>query len=72
MISLCSKNKHSIKLLATSKKIDHKIFARVSPVMISDEHPLATVKGVLICTSKRKCCWRCNALWERCWEASYS
>lgn len=45
-ILYAQKMKHSIKLLATSKKIDHKIFARVSPVMISDEHPLATVKGV--------------------------
>lgn len=36
----------SIKLLATSKKIEHHIFARVSPVMISNNHPLATVSGV--------------------------
>ncbi|NLK97618.1 MAG: homoserine dehydrogenase [Epulopiscium sp.] len=36
----------SIKLLATSKKINHRIFARVSPVMIDKDHPLATVNGV--------------------------
>jgi homoserine dehydrogenase len=36
----------SIKLLATSKKINNRIFARVSPAMINKDHPLATVNGV--------------------------
>lgn len=36
----------SIKLLGTSQKIDQRIFARVSPVMIGKEHALATVNGV--------------------------
>jgi len=45
-ILYAEKIKHSIKLLATSKKIDHRVFARVSPVLISNDHPLAMVKGV--------------------------
>ena len=37
----------AVKLFATSKKIDGKIYAMVSPFMISDEHPLYSVNGVL-------------------------
>jgi len=35
-----------IKLLATSKKIGKKVYARVAPVMIDEEHPLSNVNGV--------------------------
>jgi homoserine dehydrogenase len=35
-----------IKLIAISRKIDDKIFARVSPAIISKEHPLANVEDV--------------------------
>lgn len=35
-----------IKLLATSKKKDDHVYARVSPMMINDDHPLSTVNGV--------------------------
>jgi homoserine dehydrogenase len=37
---------YDIKLLATSKKIDHKVYAMVSPMMINREHPLSNVSGV--------------------------
>lgn len=45
-IAYAEKIGYTIKLLATSKKVEHCIFARVSPVMISKKHPLATVNGV--------------------------
>lgn len=35
-----------IKLVATSKKVDDKIYARVSPVIIAKSHPLANVEDV--------------------------
>lgn len=35
-----------IKLLATSKKINHKIYARVTPMMLGSNHPLSNVHGV--------------------------
>jgi len=35
-----------IKLIAISRKLDDKIFARVSPAIISKEHPLANVEDV--------------------------
>lgn len=35
-----------IKLIAISRKVDGKIFARVSPAIISKEHPLANVEDV--------------------------
>jgi homoserine dehydrogenase len=37
---------YDIKLLATSKKVDHKVYARVAPMMLGAEHPLANVHGV--------------------------
>ena len=37
---------YSIKLLATSKKINHEIFATVAPMMLGSEHPLANVNDV--------------------------
>lgn len=37
---------HEIKLLATSKKVDDHIYARVCPMLLDSEHPLATVNGV--------------------------
>ncbi len=37
---------YTIKLLGTCKKDDHEIFARVSPVMIPKQHPLAPVHDV--------------------------
>lgn len=37
---------YDIKLLATSKKIDHKVYAMVSPMMISKNHPLSNVNDV--------------------------
>jgi homoserine dehydrogenase len=37
----------SIKLLAIAKKIDNEIEARVHPTLISQEHPLASLNGVL-------------------------
>jgi len=36
----------SIKLLATGKKVDGKVFAMVAPIMIGSEHPLYGVNGV--------------------------
>jgi len=36
----------SIKLLATGKKVDGKVFAMVAPMMIGSEHPLYGVNGV--------------------------
>ena len=36
----------SIKLLATSKKVDNKVYARVAPVMIRANHPLFSVNSV--------------------------
>ena len=45
-IKYAKKMGYSIKLLATSKKIDHKVFARVAPMMLGAEHPLANVHGV--------------------------
>lgn len=41
-----SKMGYTIKLLGTCKKMDHEIFARVSPVMIPLKHPLAPVNDV--------------------------
>ena len=35
-----------IKLLATSKKVDEKVYAMVSPMMIGKDHPLSNVNGV--------------------------
>ncbi|GMQ60158.1 homoserine dehydrogenase [Vallitalea sediminicola] len=35
-----------IKLLATSKKKDEKVYAMVSPMMIGKDHPLSNVNGV--------------------------
>lgn len=35
-----------IKLLATSKKMDEKVYAMVSPMMIGKDHPLSNVNGV--------------------------
>ncbi|WP_024833680.1 homoserine dehydrogenase [Ruminiclostridium josui] len=35
-----------IKLIAVSKKINDKIFARVSPAIVTSEHPLANVEDV--------------------------
>lgn len=35
-----------IKLIAISRKLDNKIFARVSPAIVSKEHPLANVEDV--------------------------
>ncbi|GKX30474.1 homoserine dehydrogenase [Vallitalea longa] len=35
-----------IKLLATSKKLDEKVYAMVSPMMIGKDHPLSNVNGV--------------------------
>ncbi len=35
-----------IKLLATSKKIDDKVYAVVAPIMIGNDHPLSNVNGV--------------------------
>ena len=35
-----------IKLLATSKKIDRRVYAMVSPMMIGRDHPLSNVNGV--------------------------
>lgn len=37
---------YDIKLLATSKKKEDKVYAMVSPVMIGGEHPLSNVNGV--------------------------
>lgn len=37
----------SIKLIGTSKRVDNGFYAMVSPKMISDEHPLAGVNGVM-------------------------
>ncbi|MCT4597358.1 MAG: homoserine dehydrogenase [Vallitalea sp.] len=37
---------YDIKLLATSKKQDDKVYAMVSPIMIGKEHPLSNVNGV--------------------------
>src|SRR5699024_5447573 len=37
----------AIKLFGTSKKIENKIYAMVSPVMIGEEHPLYSVNGVM-------------------------
>ncbi|MGN0481578.1 MAG: homoserine dehydrogenase [Lachnospiraceae bacterium] len=37
----------TIKLFATSKKVNGSIYAMVAPFMISDEHPLYSVNGVL-------------------------
>lgn len=37
----------SIKLLATSKKIDNHVYAMVAPFMISESHPLYSVNDVL-------------------------
>lgn len=37
---------HEIKLLATSKKEGDSIYARVCPMLIDTDHPLATVGGV--------------------------
>lgn len=37
---------HTIKLIAVSKMLDGKIFARVSPAMIEKSHPLANVEDV--------------------------
>ncbi|TCK87946.1 homoserine dehydrogenase [Natranaerovirga hydrolytica] len=37
---------YDIKLLASSKKIDNNIYARVAPMMLGSEHPLANVHGV--------------------------
>lgn len=37
---------YDIKLLATSKKKNDKVYAMVSPVMIGSEHPLSNVNGV--------------------------
>ncbi len=36
----------TIKLLAVSKKTEHDVFSRVSPAIISKEHPLAVVNNV--------------------------
>lgn len=41
-----SKMGYTIKLLGTCKKKDHEIFARVSPVLIPLQHPLAPVNDV--------------------------
>ena len=38
---------YSVKLLASSKNVDGNLYAMVSPVMISPEHPLFTVNGVI-------------------------
>lgn len=38
--------KREIKLLATSKKVDDKVYARVAPVMLDEEHPLSNVSDV--------------------------
>lgn len=35
-----------IKLLATSKKVDDKVYARVAPTMLDKEHPLSNVNDV--------------------------
>lgn len=45
-VSYLSKLGLFIKLLAVSKKIDDKIYARVSPAIISKEHPLSSVEDV--------------------------
>jgi len=37
---------YDIKLLATSKKIDNKVYAMVAPFMINNEHPLSNVNDV--------------------------
>ncbi|MCT4542510.1 MAG: homoserine dehydrogenase [Vallitalea sp.] len=37
---------YDIKLLATSKKKDQKVYAMVSPMMINKDHPLSNVNGV--------------------------
>lgn len=37
---------YDIKLLATSKKKDEKVYAMVSPMMIGKDHPLSNVNGV--------------------------
>lgn len=37
---------YDIKLLATSKKKDDKVYAMVSPMMIGRDHPLSNVNGV--------------------------
>lgn len=45
-IKYASKMGYTIKLLGTCKKDGHEIFARVSPVMIPTQHPLAPVHDV--------------------------
>lgn len=37
----------TIKLFGTSKKVDNKVYAMVSPVMVGDEHPLKNVNDVM-------------------------
>lgn len=37
---------HQVKLLATSRKEGDQIYARVCPMLIDEDHPLATVSGV--------------------------
>jgi homoserine dehydrogenase len=45
-IAYAAKRNSSIKLLATAKIIDHGVFARVSPVVVPNSHPLSTVVDV--------------------------
>ena len=46
-IKYALKLEKAIKLFGTSKKIENKIYAMVSPVMIGEEHPLYSVNGVM-------------------------
>lgn len=45
-IKYAAKIKRSIKLLASSKKIDDSFYAMVAPFMIAEEHPLFSVNNV--------------------------
>lgn len=45
-VAYARKINHSIKLIGQCKKVDEKIFAKVSPVMLPDENPLSDVEGV--------------------------
>lgn len=42
-----AKLEKAVKLFGTSKKVDGKIYAMVSPVMVGEEHPLYSVNGVM-------------------------
>ncbi|NMA83695.1 MAG: homoserine dehydrogenase [Epulopiscium sp.] len=45
-MAYAAKMDREIKLVATSKKKDHEVWARVSPVLLHMDHPLSNVHGV--------------------------